>query len=751
MDFYAMIYPFPPDAIRDIAYYFTDANIDAKYRLDLAPYLGRLQAAVQGWQDAWRDADAIPRLHLSRTGKETWLTDSRRGRTLHRPLAPIEVAVLVAADTPVEPARLRGRLAEEWGASSVERAMAQLDDAGLFFREGPARDELGPQTQAARVHVSARHGPGRCAASRRARGAAGPDTGAASSEVQTKSVAAGTGEYVVSDLLERLWSLPAQMSSELVHKNPLSLAQERLWFINQLAAGRGLYAASSGLRLRGRLDMPALWNAIDEIVRRHAILRTRFPEIDGTPFQLVEPARPLPRIVFDLSGLDGKARDERLSSLIRKEARSFGNLATSPPFRAILARAGPEDHCLILAIHHIASDRWSAGLLAAELSELYAARIAGRTADLPALPIQFADFARWERQQRTSERSVRGLEYWERMLHDAPSVVSLQSDRPRRASANHRGRRFRKWLPAEFAAETRRCAAEKKTTPFVVLLAAFHAALARHADTNDIVIGTPVNRRDRNELTRLIGIFADTLALRITAPANATFSSLVDIVRSATLGALEHQDVPFELIAERLRPNRDLSHHPIFQVMFSVDNSDLQAPTLPGLDVEQIGSDPGTSRFDLAMSIDFGAYGLGILLEYDADLFDQSRIELFVDHFRTILRSVHQDPDRRLDQLSLAKVSAEPSTRRLTVVEPCLTRFAKAVAAQPDAIAVEAHGTAVTYRALEKRVDQCARHLTARGIAAGHRVAVLTERGPDLPALLLALHGLGATFVPIDP
>jgi len=535
---------------------------------------------------------------------------------------------------------------------------------------------------------------------------------------------------------------------------PLSFAQERLWFIDRLEPGSEVYNIPVAWRLAGALDVAALERALGEIVRRHEALRTVFREVDGSPVQIVAPPGGFALAVEDLSGVDEAAVGRRAG----EEARRAFDLAAGPLFRAALLRLGAEDHVLLLTVHHIVSDGWSMGVLYRELSALYAAYREGRSSPLPELPVQYADHALWQREHLRDGVLDRQLAYWRERLADAPALLELPTDHPRPAVQTFRGGHERIELPGELLARLEALGRSEGATLYMTLLGAFQVLLSRYGGSEDVVVGSPIAGRTRKEVEELIGFFVNTLVLRTDLSADPTFREVLGRVREATLGAYEHQEVPFERLVAELQPERSLSHTPLFQVMFTLRNAGAGSGALPGLEVSEFGAELASAKFDLSLVIDATARGLRLGLNYRTDLFERGTIQRMLGHLARVLEQVAADADARISRLELLDEAerarllalgegATPDFPRATVDE----LFAHTAAAAPEAVALASDGGRMTYAELDRRANRLAHHLRRAGVAAGTRVGVCLERGPEMVVATLAALKAGGAYVPLDP
>ncbi|HXM56250.1 MAG TPA: amino acid adenylation domain-containing protein, partial [Candidatus Dormibacteraeota bacterium] len=545
-----------------------------------------------------------------------------------------------------------------------------------------------------------------------------------------------------ADLLRRLRALAGR-------DVPISFAQRRLWFLEQLHPGRAVYNLPMGWRLRGDLDLAALRAALDGVVARHDALRARFPSEDGRPRQVVDPPGPA---ALDVVVAQGEAELERLAAA--EAARPF-DIARDPPLRARVVRLGQRDHTLLLTVHHIAADGWSLGVLAGELSELYAAHAAGRQPALPAPPIQYADYAAWQRERLQGEALARELGHWRERLRDL-APLALPTDRPRPAALRYRG--AVRWfeLDAELSAAARALGRAHGATLFMTLLAGFQAVLQRWAGQDDVAVGTPVAGRERAELEGLVGFFVNTLVLRGDLSGDPTFAELLARVREAALDAYAHQELPFEKLVDELHPARDLGHSPLVQVLFAVQRPAAGGLALGGVEAEPLWAHSGTTKFDISLSF-WDAPVLRGMVEYDRDLFDEATIDRLAGHLRRLLAAAAADPGRRLSELPLLSDAEAAQLAALAVGPPAAPPatlqglVAAAARRDPEALAVVCAGESLTYGELDARAERLAAAL--RGLGAGPEavVGVCLERSLDLVVALLAVLKAGAAYLPLDP
>ncbi len=539
---------------------------------------------------------------------------------------------------------------------------------------------------------------------------------------------------------------------------PLTSPQRRLWFLDQLEPGNPAYNLAVSARLTGGLEPAVLAAALAEIARRHEALRTVVRVVEGAPAQLVlEPASvpqwlPLPMI--DLAGLPDPAR--AAAELEREQARLPFDLARGPLFRALLARLAPGEHELQIAMHHIVSDGWSVGVLLREMAELYTALSRGLPSPLPELPVQYGDFAVWQEERLRDET---GLAAWRQRLGGSLPVLALPADRPRPPVQSYRGAHATRVLPAALEEGLRSLSAERGASLFMGLLAGFQALLHRVTAQDDLIVGTAVANRDRVELEGLIGFFINTLALRADLSGDPPFGEALGRARTAALEALAGREVPFERLVEELQPRRDLAVTPIVQVMLVLQNEPLAVPPIPGLALRAREVDNGTARFELAVSLIAAEEGLAAVFKYSRDLFEAATIERLAGHFETLLAGAVADPGRRLSELPLLSAAERHqvvrewnATAAPRLDDEALHELIEAqVDRTPDGLAVVYEGAALTYRELDRRANQLARHLRRLGVGPEVLVGVAVERSLELMVGLLGVLKAGAAYLPLDP
>ncbi|MBV9110009.1 MAG: amino acid adenylation domain-containing protein, partial [Gemmatimonadetes bacterium] len=541
---------------------------------------------------------------------------------------------------------------------------------------------------------------------------------------------------------------------------PLSFAQERLWFLDRLQPGSAFYNSPVALRLGGALDVAALERAIGQVVRRHESLRTVFAEVDGAPVQVIAPFAGFTLEVEDVAPGDAARR------AAEEAVRPF-DLAAGPLFRARLLRVAPEDHVLSIGMHHVVTDGWSQGILLRELAALYASFAAGSEVALPDLPVQYADFAAWQRAHLRGAALDAQLAFWRGRLAGAPELLELPTDRPRPAVQAFRGARIPVALDGELVGKLRALGHREGATLYMVVLAAFQLLLSRWAGSDDVVVGSPIAGRGRREVEELIGFFVNTLVLRTDLSGDPGFREALRRVRETTLGAYEHQDLPFEKLVAELRPERSLSHSPLFQVLFILNDAERAAASappagaMPGLRVGGVEADSGTTRYDLTLDLSVQGDGIGGALEYSTDLFERETVERLLGQLRQLLDRVVADPALPLSRMDLlddgerARLSAwsRGDASEISGTSPPFVH--QAVAAQaagtPDAVAVAFAGGTLSYAELDRRANQLAHYLRRRGVGPDTRVGICLERSPALPIAMLGVLKAGGAYVPLDP
>ncbi|HEU4453971.1 MAG TPA: condensation domain-containing protein, partial [Longimicrobium sp.] len=533
---------------------------------------------------------------------------------------------------------------------------------------------------------------------------------------------------------------------------PLSFAQERLWFLERLAPEAGVYNMPVRVRLEGAIDAEALRRALETAVSRHEALRSRYSEAEGRPVQSADPPS---RFDLPVIAVDG---GEAAAWLAEEAWRPF-DLERGPLARAALLRLSEAEHVLALNIHHSVADGWSLGILFREVSAAYEAFRRDESPDLPEVPLQYADFAAWQRGWLSGERMEAQLAGWREALDGAPALLELPADRARPARRRHLGAVHAVTLPPELAARLKTLARREGATLFMTLLAAWQALLARWSGQDDVVVGAPIAGRNHAEAEGIVGFFVNMLPLRMELAGRPTFRELLAQARRRTLDAYARQDLPFERLVEELRVERSLSHTPVFQAAFALQNFGAAELRLSGVRASWLEIDPRAAKFDLSLDLEEIDGGIAGALEYDADLFDASTAARLADHFAALLKAVAANPDARpLEADLLASGERERlaawSRPEIDVTdEPAAfhAAFEARAASSPDAPALVSREGAITYAELNARANRLARRLRASGIDSESRVGVVLERSAELVVSMLAVLKAGGAYVPMDP
>jgi non-ribosomal peptide synthetase component F len=540
---------------------------------------------------------------------------------------------------------------------------------------------------------------------------------------------------------------------------PASFAQLRLWLHDQIEPGRAAYNVPIGRRMRGVLDVSALERALSLIVERHEPLRTVFDAPEGQALQVVMPAAPVALDIVDLTHLPSGARESEALRVARAEANRPFDLRTGPVFRAVLVRLAADDHVLLLTAHHIAIDGWSIGILMRELTEAYNAFVAGEAPTLPELPIQYADYALWQRDALSGPALEGQIAYWREHLRGPLPRLELPLDRPRDPASARPARRLSVHVPAEVTATLLELCREERVTPFVLLLAAYFALLHRYTGDEDIIVASPASGRTRRETEGLIGFFVNTLAMRGDVSGDPTFRELLRRVRDVALGAMANQDLPFDRVVEIAAPRRDSGRMPIAQAMFAMqDMVTAREARMRGLAVQPFQPTLESAKFDVQMLLRTSPDGFRGTFDFDSDLFDVATAERFVRHYELLLGAVASTPDRHVSALALlddeehARIrawSAAPADYPRNATVPEL--FDEWAARTPRAIALELGGTTMTYAQLREASERIAAHLRAAGVVPESLVAVALDRSFAAVAAMLGVLRAGAAYVPLDP
>lgn len=539
---------------------------------------------------------------------------------------------------------------------------------------------------------------------------------------------------------------------------PLSYAQQRLWFLNQMDPASPVYNIGLPMRMQGPLNVPAVEQALRAIIERHESLRTGFIQVDGEPRAVIGDANGWKLKVLDARHLQDDGPGSSLFELAEQQSRESFDITRGPLFRASLLIVGPEHHLLMLTVHHIVSDGWSFGVLAKEFEEFYEGYAAGREPSPAPLTIQYVDYAAWQRKWLDSGELDRQLGYWKTQLAGVPAVLRFPPDHRARVGEVAPGRRSKLVVSRETVASLERLSQRHGVTLFMTLLAAFDVLLARYTGQDDIVLGTPSAGRSRAELSPLIGFFVNNLVLRSDLSGNPEFSDLLGRVRDVTLRAYEHQNVPFDRLVQALRPERTLDHSPLFQVMFALQNFMLEDLNLTGITTSPVELGIDNARFDLTVEV-FPKHGeLWAYFDYNSDLYEPETIARIERHYVAILESVCADPSQKIGSISLLdaaerqKLLTEWNRTDTAIPGWCFHESFEEHARQtPDRVAVIADGTSVTYRELNHRAGRIAASLRTRGAGPGKLVALCVERSPDLVGGMLGIAKSGAAYIPLDP
>jgi len=540
---------------------------------------------------------------------------------------------------------------------------------------------------------------------------------------------------------------------------PLSFAQERVWFIEQLSPGTSVYNIPLAARLTGPLDVSALRRALSELVRRHEVLRTVYRGSAAGPVQIVRPEHHVPLPVDDLTGLEAGEREKEAMRRADLEASLPFDLAEGPVLRGRVLRLAEDDHIVVLTVHHIAADGWSTAIMARELGVLYEAFRTGRPSPLSDPALQYADYAVWQRREFDSGKLERELEFWKDYLSGELPRLSLPADRPRPPLASYRGDLATGEIPKATSDRLAHLAREEGATLFMVLLAGLVALLHRYSGQTDILVGTPVANRTRPELEELIGFFVNTVVVRADCSGEPTFRDLIRRVRARCLDALSHEEMPFERLVAALDLERDLSRNPIFQVMFSLVTTPPSDLVLPGLEARPLMLRTASAKFDLGVWASESPSGIALMVEYATDLFERPTVDRILGHYRVLLEAAARTPDSPLGSLPLLTQSERECLRawiRTRVSRPDAPTvlhelFERQVPRRSESTAVVFGKRAVSYRELDDWASSLAEHLCRLGARPDSLVGVALDRSPEMVVALLGVLKAGAAYVPLDP
>jgi len=547
-------------------------------------------------------------------------------------------------------------------------------------------------------------------------------------------------------------SIPAQPARSTA---PLSFAQQRLWFIDQLRPGQTAYNIPAALRLEGELQTDILHRCLNDIVARHDILRTQFVTSEDEPIQKILQAVTIELPIVELPETANQSLSTYLQPQLQKTASEPFGLESGPLLRCQLLRISETDHILVVVVHHIIADYWSLRVLMKEIVLLYQSLAAGQQSYLPSLPIQYGDYAAWQQTHIANQGSTQ-LDYWRKQLANPPAVLQLPTDRPRPAIQTFNGAKYGFVLPAELSSELKQLAQRSQATLFMTLLAAFQVLLYRYSGQSDILVGSTVSNRDRAETKDLIGLFVNNLVFRASVDPQQPFQEFLQQTKATAIEAYAHQDIPFEQVVDALNIDRQLSHNALFQAMFILHNTPKLSFELPNLKVTPIELENKTARFDLSLDMYEVETGLTGTFEYNTELFNKGTLERFAAHFRELLTGIVSTPETSISKLTLltrTELSELADWNQTTVEVPqkCAHELIEAqVEKTPDAIALSPDNI-WTYQQLNQRANQLAHYLTSQGVTQKSRIALAINRSAELIIALLAVLKLGSTYIPLDP
>ncbi|ARV58895.1 hypothetical protein BZZ01_09850 [Nostocales cyanobacterium HT-58-2] len=561
---------------------------------------------------------------------------------------------------------------------------------------------------------------------------------------------AGQKQALLPDIIS-----PIDRNQEL----PLSFAQQRLWFLDQLQPASPFYNIPFAIHLQGILDIDALQRSFNQIIRRHEVLRTNFVKVDGQPKQIIANSLTLHLPIVDLGEVPAHQRYQEVESLTVAQAMQSFSLAEGLLLRATLLQLEATEYVLLLTMHHIVSDGWSMGVLIRELKTLYTAFVNGQAFTLPELSIQYADFAYWQRQWLQGKVLQTQLSYWQKQLAGIPPVLNLPINKARPIIQTFHGETKSFSLSTRLTEELKAFSQRSKVTLFMTLLAAFQVLLYRYSGQDDICVGSPIANRHHSQTEQLIGFFVNTLVLRTRLTGNCSFLELLTQVREVALNAYTHQDLPFEQLVETLQPQRHLSHQPIFQVMFALQNAPMPVLDLPNLTVSFLGSDLKTAKFDLSLLMEENDYELVGVWEYNSNLFNEATITNMASHFQILLEAIVANPEQRIAALPLLTQPEQQqlleewnNTQASYSEDICIHQLFEAqVELTPDAVAVVFEDQQLTYRELNDRANQLAHYLQKLGVGSEIFVGVCLERSLEMLIGLMGVLKAGAAYVPLDP
>jgi amino acid adenylation domain-containing protein/non-ribosomal peptide synthase protein (TIGR01720 family) len=538
----------------------------------------------------------------------------------------------------------------------------------------------------------------------------------------------------------------------------LSFAQQRLWFFSQLEPESSAYNIPAVIRLTGRLNVAALENSINEIVTRHQILRTTFTVVNGEPVQVIGAATRLQLPIIDLQTIPETERETEVQRLATQEVQTPFNLETDSLLRISLLRLSQTDHVIFFTMHHIVSDGWSTGILIHELTTLYKADDSGQPYNLPELPIQYVDFAVWQRQWLQGEVLNTQLNYWKQKLGGDLPVLELPTNRPRPAIQTYRGTTQSFILSHSLTAALKNLSQQQEVTLFMTLLAAFKTLLYRYTGAVDILVGSPIANRNQLGLEGLIGFFVNTLVLRTDLSGNPTFVELLQRSREVALEAYDHQDLPFEKLVDELQLARNLSYTPLFQVMFTLQNTPNVSYSLPGLTMRPLEIEQQTANFDLSLTMEVAGEKLIGSIEYNTDLFDAATINRMVGHFSSLLESIIANPTEHIGNLTILTEKEQKQLQQWNYTQVEFRRdicihqlFEEQVEKTPQAVAVIYDDAQLTYSQLNQKANQLAHYLQNLGVQPDQLIGICVERSLEMIVGILGILKAGGAYLPLDP
>ncbi|HET7209896.1 MAG TPA: condensation domain-containing protein, partial [Terriglobales bacterium] len=538
---------------------------------------------------------------------------------------------------------------------------------------------------------------------------------------------------------------------------PTSFAQQRLCFLDQLEPGTAAYNLPRAFRITGDLDVQAMKYALETVVRRHESLRTVFDNGDGQDKQIVLPEVSVQLPIVDLQGIPEVDREQEGIRIAAETGKKPFDLSRGPLLRSVLVRLSAKDHLLVLVMHHIITDGWSIANLFRELTRSYEAFLTGAKPDLPELPLQYAEYAQWQREYLSGDVLSREVDYWRNKLAGAPTLLDLPTDHPHPNTHNWQGATEELVLDPETLARMKALAQTEGATLFMVSLAVFQSLLWRYTGQESILVGTPVAGRGDLQIEKLIGFFVNTLVFRADFSDGMTFRELLRQIRSFALDAYMHQDVPFEKLVEELVPQRSLDTTPLFQVMFTFQNIPKQIFRISGLDIEEVEFETGISKFDLSLEL-YEHEGLHCRFEYNTDLFERATIRRMMAHFERLVTAAINTPDQGLAEVPLMTAADQKLISRWNQTDAGFPRdlslsaaFERRASETPDSVALLFEHRKVTYRELNEQANRLANFLIRRGLKPGAKVGVCIERSPGMLSGLLGVLKAGAAYVPFDP